>query len=146
MNLESLANRQLLEQTTFQRPEKLNHIYHKLAPGSGTVQERREALKEAARDFESIFINQMISAMRKTVHDGGLVKKSSGEKIYESMLDEEWSKKLAGKSGSGGLSEMLYQQLSRRFKLDEEDAPSPLDLQQTYVPLHPNEAVRRENE
>lgn len=87
--------------------------------GHGTVEERRQALREAARQFEAVFINQMISAMRKTVGDGGLVEKSNGQDIFEGMLDEEWSKKLANKAGPNSLSEILYCQLSARLGLDE---------------------------
>ena len=87
--------------------------------GHGTVEEQRTALRQAARQFEAVFINQMISAMRKTVGEGGLIDKSNGQDIFEGMLDEEWSKKLANKSGPNSLSEILYRQLSVRLGLDE---------------------------
>ena len=87
--------------------------------GHGTVEEQRTALRQAARQFEAVFINQMISAMRKTVGEGGLIDKSNGQNIFEGMLDEEWSKKLANKSGPNSLSEILYRQLSARLGLDE---------------------------
>ena len=87
--------------------------------GHGTVEERRTALRQAARQFEAVFINQMISAMRKTVGEGGLINKSNGQDIFEGMLDEEWSKKLANKAGPNSLSEILYRQLSARLGLDE---------------------------
>jgi len=85
----------------------------------GTIEERRHSLREASRQFEAVFINQMITAMRKTVGEGGLLNKSNGEQIFEGMLDEEWSKKLSGKTGPNSLSEILYQQLSVRLGLDE---------------------------
>ena len=85
----------------------------------GTVEEQRTALRQAARQFEAVFINQMISAMRKTVGEGGLIDKSNGQDIFEGMLDEEWSKKLANKAGPNSLSEILYRQLSVRLGLDE---------------------------
>lgn len=88
--------------------------------GHGTVEEQRDALRKAARQFEAVFINQMISAMRKTVGEGGLIDKSNGQDIFEGMLDEEWSKKLANKAGPNSLSEILYRQLSARLGLDEE--------------------------
>ena len=87
--------------------------------GHGTVEEQRTALRQAARQFEAVFINQMISAMRKTVGEGGLIDKSNGQDIFEGMLDEEWSKKLANKSGPNSLSEILYRQLSARLGLDK---------------------------
>ena len=87
--------------------------------GHGTVEEQRAALRQAARQFEAVFINQMISAMRKTVGEGGLIDKSNGQNIFEGILDEEWSKKLANKAGPNSLSEILYRQLSARLGLDE---------------------------
>ena len=87
--------------------------------GHGTMEEQRTALRQAARQFEAVFINQMISAMRKTVGEGGLIDKSNGQDIFEGMLDEEWSKKLANKAGPNSLSEILYRQLSVRLGLDE---------------------------
>ncbi len=98
----------------------------------GSVEERRTALRQASRQFEAVFINQMISAMRKTVGDGGLIEKSNGQDIFEGMLDEEWSKKLANKAGPNSLSEILYRQLSARLGLDEEaglgQAPEKVQL------------------
>ena len=86
----------------------------------GSLEERRAGLRKAAKEFEAIFVNQMISAMRKTVSEGGLVRKNQGEKIFESMLDEEWSKKLTTKTGHNSLGALLYRQLSRHAGLAEE--------------------------
>ena len=68
-------------------------------------------LEKACKDFEAIILNQMLSAMRKTVPEGGLFEKSFGEKIYQTMLDEELSKKIAHGKGMG-LGELLFQQLA----------------------------------
>ena len=96
--------------------------------GAETIEERREALRESAKQFEAVFVYQMISAMRKTVSESSLTPKSNGQKIFESMLDEEWSKKLVNKSGSGSLSEILYRQLSASMGLDEaEDSAKAQD-------------------
>lgn len=81
---------------------------------------QREALREASRQFEAIFLNQMLKAMRETVGDGGLIKKSQGEEVFQGMLDEEWSKQLAGRHGTRGLSEVLYRQLARQMGLEED--------------------------
>jgi peptidoglycan hydrolase FlgJ len=86
---------------------------------------RSESLRQVSREFEAIFIQQMIAAMRKTVGQGGLLEKSTGEQIFESMLDEEWARKMAGNGGPGSLSEILYRQLSRNCGLDEKTAEVP---------------------
>ena len=85
---------------------------------------RRAALRETAKEFESVFLYQVVSAMRKTVAKGGLVEKGEGEEVFEGMLDEEWAKKLSGRGGPGGLSEALYQRLSRAAGLDQETGAS----------------------
>ena len=88
-----------------------------------TAEGRRAALRKAANEFEAVFVRQMVAAMRKTVGDHGVIRKSNGQRVFESMLDEEWARKLAGKNGPNGLSEVLYRQLSRQMGLSEEEAP-----------------------
>ena len=48
--------------------------------------------------------------MRKTSLESEFIKKSEGEKIFRSMLDEQYAI-LSAKSGSLGLGEMIFQQL-----------------------------------
>ena len=69
-----------------------------------------DKLREAANDFEAIFIQQMLKTMRKTSFESDLLPKSEGEKVFQSLLDEQYAL-LSSKSGSLGLSEMIYQQL-----------------------------------
>ncbi len=90
--------------------------------GRAAAQEqRRAALRQAAQEFESIFLYQVISAMRQTVPKGGLIEKGAGEEVFEGMLDEEWARKLAGRGGPGSLSEVLYRELSRAAGLEGEE-------------------------
>jgi flagellar protein FlgJ len=67
-------------------------------------------LREAANDFEAIFIQQMLKTMRKTSFESDLLPKSEGEKVFQSLLDEQYAL-LSAKSASLGLGEMIYQQL-----------------------------------
>lgn len=67
-------------------------------------------LREAANEFEAIFVQQMLETMRKTSLEANLIPKSEGEKVFQSMLDEHYSKVMA-KTGSLGLGEMIYKQL-----------------------------------
>lgn len=69
-------------------------------------------LKEACQEFESVFLNMMLSTMRKTIPEGGLVEKSQGTKTFESMLDEEYAKSLS-KAGGIGLADVLAKQLKK---------------------------------
>ena len=66
-------------------------------------------------DFEAILLNKMLATMRESIPEGGLFEKSYGEKIYQSMLDEEMTKEWAHGKGMG-IGELLYKQLSRTIK------------------------------
>ena len=72
-------------------------------------------LREASNEFEAIFIQQMLKTMRKTSLESDFIKKSEGEKIFRSMLDEQYAI-LSAKSGRLGLGEMIYQQLKSNLK------------------------------
>ncbi len=67
-------------------------------------------LREAATQFEALFIYQMFERLRETTSEGGLVPKSMGEKIFQGMLDQEVSAK-AAETSSLGLAELIYKQL-----------------------------------
>jgi flagellar protein FlgJ len=108
--------------------ELKQNIHALSSKANGSLDEKRAALRGASRQFEAVFMNQMISAMRKTVGEGGILNKSNGESIFEGMLDEEWAKKMASKTGPNSLSEILYKQLSYRMGLEEkEEAPAQFD-------------------
>lgn len=74
--------------------------------------EEREKLKDVARQFESVFLNQVVGAMRKTIQPSGFLPQGQGEKIYTEMLDSEYSQTMA-QSDQFGVSELLYQHLLR---------------------------------
>jgi flagellar protein FlgJ len=75
-------------------------------------QEREDAqLKKACQDVEAIFIQQMFKRMRATVPKSGLIPESMATKIYEEMLDAEYSKVIAESPHNFGIAEILYQQL-----------------------------------
>ena len=67
-------------------------------------------LREAAQEFESLFIDQMMKSMRSTVPDDSLTGSDSGQGIFNDMLDQERSRQIAF-TGGFGIGDMLYQQL-----------------------------------
>jgi len=79
-----------------------------------------EQLREVCNQFESIFINMMFKDFRGSLSEDGLIPRGQGEKIFEGMLDEEMSKEMS-KSGAFGISDVMYQQLSKQYGFDEED-------------------------
>jgi len=69
-----------------------------------------DKLKKATQDFEAYFVGEMLKGMRKTVPEGGLIKKGHGEKIYEEMLDVEMASHISKGKGLG-LAEIMFAQL-----------------------------------
>src|SRR5438128_248004 len=67
-------------------------------------------LHEAAQEFESLFIDQMLQTMRRSMPEGGLLGAGSGQRTFREMLDQEMSRQIAH-SGGLGVGELLWQQL-----------------------------------
>ncbi len=72
---------------------------------------RAGKLEQACKDFESLFVSQMMQQMRKTVPQDGLLNGGRAEKIYTEMLDSEMAKSISNQRGVG-LAAMMYRQLS----------------------------------
>jgi Rod binding domain-containing protein len=68
--------------------------------------------------MEALFIQHMLSEMRKTVPKSGLLDGGRAEEIYTSMMDGELAKHMAASRGLG-LSSVLLEQLGR----NGDDAP-----------------------
>lgn len=49
----------------------------------------QKALREAAEQFEAIFLYQLLSEMRRTVPETDLLGNRNAEKLFQSMLDQE---------------------------------------------------------
>ena len=76
-------------------------------------------LKEACKDFESIFLNMMLKEMRKSVPTSD---DSYAMNTFNEMFDEEISKELSNGKGIG-IADMMYKQLSVKlnntYKINE---------------------------
>lgn len=95
----SIDSKQLLSQALSQAPKK--------APGRDP-----KKLKQAAQQFEAIFIQQMFKEMRNTIPDGGLIKRGNADDIFTQMQDAEAAKEMA-RHGGIGLADLMMQQLSK---------------------------------
>lgn len=80
-------------------------------PAEGPPQ--NEGLRKATRDFEAVFIQQLVKVMRETVPDSGLVDGGQSEDIFSGLLDEHLSTLTAGEHPSG-LADALYRQFVER--------------------------------
>ena len=103
--------------------------------GGGAKDAQSEMLWKAAKDFESVFLYQILKQMRSSVHQEKLLHGGPGEDMFTEMIDEEYSKRMA-EGGSTGIAKMLYQQLSRQFGIGQPgengmpDLSGPADLLQ----------------
>ena len=68
-------------------------------------------LRSACVEFESVFLNMLLTQMRQTIPKGGLLPQSNEQDIMQSMLDSEMAKNMSA-AGGIGLSDMLYRQLT----------------------------------
>ncbi|WP_374408666.1 rod-binding protein [Pelagerythrobacter sp.] len=80
------------------------------APGGSD----RERLAEAARQFEAIFVRQMLAAARKTDFGGDELFGSSGADTFREMQDARFAE-LASGTGAFGMAESIEAQLARHI-------------------------------
>lgn len=84
------------------------------APTAPPAQSDEARLRQAARQLEGVFVEQLYKAMRETVPDGGIVDGGSGEEMFTSMFDQH----LASQTPDQWQSEIgaaLYRQLLQRL-------------------------------
>ena len=108
-----------------------------VGPLNGRPQTDQAAeLRKAAEDFEAVFLFQMMKQMRSGMQKEDMFHGGMGEDVFTEMLDEEFSKKMAGR-GSVGIADMLYKQLSRQYGIEETKPgqvsalPLPSEMAQT---------------
>ena len=68
-------------------------------------------LLQACKDFEALFVKQMLDSMRKTVHKSELTDSGMAEDVFEDMLYDEYAKKMTDTVGFG-LANLLYKQFT----------------------------------
>ena len=81
-----------------------------------------EALKEVARQFESMFVKMMLKSMRdaNAEFEKDSLFNSYETKFYRQMFDDQLALSLSQGKGIG-LAETIYRQLSRQFDVESED-------------------------
>jgi flagellar protein FlgJ len=89
-----------------------------------TKSQDEKKLRQTSRDFEAIFVNQLLDAMDKTIdREDSLVDGGRGEEIFRGMLNENIAKSIANHpegSGTGfGIAEAIYKQASQALKTTE---------------------------
>lgn len=81
----------------------------------------KAAVRESARQFEALFMNELVKSMRTSVPDSGLGD-DAAPKLGSEMLDKQYASQLTGMKG--GLSEAIMRQLDRQMGL----TPGPIPV------------------
>jgi len=85
-----------------------------IAPGMNAEQAR-----QAAEDFEAVFISQMLAPMFEGLDTDGYFGGGPGEDVYRSMLVEHYGKSIA-RAGGFGLADAVQREI---LKLQEVAQP-----------------------
>ncbi len=72
-----------------------------------------DEMRNAAAEFASVFINQMFSVMNESVNKSDFGHGGKGEEFFQSMLYQEYSRKIAYED-SFGITEMIYKGLEKK--------------------------------
>ncbi len=98
-------------------PTALNALRYGSAKGND-----KAALKEAAKQFESLFMRELIKSMREATQKSGLMD-GEGSDLGTDLLDQQFAVQLSGLPG--GLSEAIERQLARQMKGVDTSNPLP---------------------
>jgi len=75
------------------------------------------AVKEAARQFEALFMRELLKSMREATMKSGLLD-SPQEELGTSLLDEQFALQMTGQPG--GLAELIAKQLMQQMGLKDQ--------------------------
>ena len=91
------------------------------------------AIKEAAKQFESLFMRELIKSMREATMKSGMLDSPGGD-LGTDLLDQQLSVHMSGMPG--GLSDMIARQLSQQTAgADTSPTPLPGDTKVAPTPL-----------
>lgn len=90
------------------------------------------AVREAALQFEALFMNELMKSMRASVPDSGMGD-DAGFNLGKDMLDKQYASQLTGMKG--GLSEAIMRQLERQMGMTPGPIPVAGSANNTPDPL-----------
>lgn len=96
----------------------------------------KAAIKEAAKQFEGLFMQELMKSMRQATMSSGMLD-NEGTQLGTEMLDTQFAAKMTGLKG--GLSEAIARQLERQMGVVAENKPAapPINGLVQRTPLRP---------
>jgi flagellar protein FlgJ len=82
---------------------------------TGAARDPKAAIRQAASQFEALFMQMVMKSMRDAVPKSGMLE-GTGSDTFQSMLDTQFAQGLTGKPG--GLGELIAKQLMRNMPPD----------------------------
>ena len=103
---------------------------------SAAARDPKAAVKEAAKQFEALFMQELMKSMRQATMASGMMD-NEGTQLGTEMLDTQLAAKMTGLKG--GLSEAIARQLERQMGIAEaaKKAAPQLDTVAQRTPLRP---------
>jgi flagellar protein FlgJ len=102
-------------------------------------QDPKAAVREAAKQFETLFTQQLLKQMRDSSMNSDMME-NEGTKMGTEMLDSQWASKMAGLPG--GLSDIIAKQLERQMGITQGITAKPATANPMPAdPLHPDAPV-----
>ena len=99
----------------------------------------KSAVREAARQFETLFTQQLLKQMRDSSMNADMMD-NEGTKMGTEMLDSQYATKMAGLPG--GLSDVIARQLERQMGITQGVTARPATANPAPVdPLHPDAPI-----
>jgi flagellar protein FlgJ len=99
----------------------------------------KSAAREAAKQFETLFTQQLLKSMRDSTMASGMMD-NEATKMGTEMLDAQWASKMSGLPG--GLSDVIARQLERQVSVTQGVGTQPVTANPAPVdPLRPDAPV-----
>ena len=87
--------------------------------------DQRAAIRESARQFEALFMNELLKSMREASFKSGLLD-SEESNLANDLLDQQWATQMTGMPR--GLSEMIERQLTQQLDAAMQRGAEPSSL------------------
>ena len=113
---------------------------------SRSAHDPKGSVREAAKQFESLFMGELMKSMRSTTlktesEDGGMGAGGGAGGMATEMLDQQFASKMSGLPG--GLSEAIMKQLERQMGMTPGPIPVTKSANNTLAPLSVQPAPTR---
>lgn len=79
----------------------------------------RAEARQAAEEFEALFVQQMVEQMWAGIETDGEFGGGNGEKIFRSLLHEEYSSKIVA-TGGLGIADNVYREILKMQEIEPE--------------------------